>query len=379
MFLCVLMLVKNTQVLQRWQAPSCSAVCCTMICSQPTATWEDCCVIFNHLEQLQEQPDTIKVVEWALDIIVGLAKTAVATQQQTVQQILYTQMHKVPAYARLALLKGGKLCFHGMLALLSSDDQIADSEDSLAHLLACYMQSAMGRKSAPSEIMQLRNQLRYQHLSGLFFAFSLPSFPQLALTMQELSFLVYLRSIRGPVHVLPIHSEPLFPAAWYKAARKLAHACNNSVRNSFELQFNVSESDLSGHLKKAASLRAGGTSSSKLTSGSVQFRGISWTMSLQSLTSGHHLCLAVHPTLVADASAEACNSGIFAEVSFRLDSACPVITATLPPHWFGRGGRGFDNFVQKFGKRPGNPTDLNWWRDYMTDRHVRFSATVKLL
>lgn len=369
------------QVLHRWQAPLGMAACCRTVCSGTSAgtTWKDCCTCFNLLEDLHEQPRIANVIKWAVGITVELSKTVVATQQQTAQQVLTAQMLELPAYARMALLKDGKLNYQGMLALLSSDEQIADSEDDLALLLVSYMQGEAGKACSLFETNTLQDQLRFQHMSGAFFAFKLPSIPQLALNSRELSFLMYLAKIKGPVALPLDFSVPAFPQAWYKPARKLAHATKCGHENFFQITFNISESELSDHLKAAALILAGGATPSTLRSKDVMFRGISWIMSLQSMANGNVLLLAVQPILGADVGIEAGKCGIYVDVTLRLDSAHPIITSTTQPMWSGLGGRGYNNFVQQFGKRPGDPTDLNWWKDYITDGHVQFSATVKLL
>lgn len=88
--------------------------------------------MFDLPEGFTEQPEIANVKDWAMRMTVELSNAAVATPHQTAEQALTKHMHKLPAAVRLALLEGGQLSFLGMLVLLSSEDQPADSEDSLA-------------------------------------------------------------------------------------------------------------------------------------------------------------------------------------------------------------------------------------------------------
>lgn len=220
----------------------------------------------------------------------------------------------------------------------------------------------------------MQDQLRYQQMSSIFIAFRLPSLPKLALDTQDLAFLMYLRSVQG-VDVLPSdRSLPSYPAAWFQPARQLA----KPLWSSFNLALDISVSKLSEHLKAASLLRGGGAAAPVIRSACVEFRGVSWAMTLQSFSQKQTLHLGLEHTLLAGAGVAALKAGVYARITFRLDSASPIISATTSPIWIGSGG-GYDNFVQQFGKRQGDASDINWWTDYIVDGRVCFSATVELL
>ncbi|MEW5297078.1 MAG: hypothetical protein WDW36_000309 [Sanguina aurantia] len=163
-------------------------------------------------EGLREQPDMLRVMALASGAAATLANTVGDTATATAA--LNAQLDRLPIHARLALLQGDTLGYRGMLALLSSDDQVAESEDSLAILFSRYLESAVGRSLGVLQIKSLRDQLRHQHMSNTFLGLELPGIPTLRLDIQQLSRLTYLRGLREFSSVPLASRLTSVPAAW---------------------------------------------------------------------------------------------------------------------------------------------------------------------
>lgn len=324
-------------------------------------------------EGLREQPDMLRVMALASGAAATLANTVGDTATATAA--LNAQLDRLPIHARLALLQGDTLGYRGMLALLSSDDQVAESEDSLAILFSRYLESAVGRSLGVLQIKSLRDQLRHQHMSNTFLGLELPGIPTLRLDIQQLSRLTYLRGLREFSSVPLASRLTSVPAAWYEPVRKVS----SKQPNQLELSFTLSTIRLREHLVAVKSLNAGGTRVHEIKSDAVEFRGVSWCMILHSTSEGHQLLLGLKPTFLLRQDAADQLAGIYIEFQYRLDSASPLITELKRRVWIGANGFGTDNFVQAYGKREGDPTELDWWKDYFVDGHVRFSATVTIL
>lgn len=293
----------------------------------------------------------------------------------TAEAALTAQLNRLPIHARLALLQANKLGYQGMFALLSSDDQIAESEDSLAILFSRYLETEVGKSLGVLQIKSLRDQLRHQHMSNTFLGLELPGIPKLCLDIQQLSRLTYVRGLCG-LNSVPLASRlASVPAAWYEPVRKLSSKQLNKV----ELSFHLSTSRLVEQLEAAKLLNAGGTRVHVIESDAVEFRGVSWRMILLSVPDGRQLLLGLRPTFMLRQDAANQLAGIFVEYQCRLDSASPLITELKHREWIGAVGTGTVNFVQRYGKREGDPTELDWWKGYIVNGHVCFSATVTIL
>lgn len=336
-------------------------------------TWDDCQAVFNLPGGLREQPCLTCISTHAFNAVLALANT---TQSTPPHHTLITHLEALPSFVRLALLTGCKLGFTAMLILLSSDEQVADSEDDLAQLLSSYFASDMGKACSASERKQLRDELRYQHMSHMFVALKLPGISGLRLSIQEASQLLYLRGLPGFASIPLKCRQPAVAAAWYKPARKQAII----PPDSFELKLKISERALSEHLNAVALLKTGGHGVHRLSGDVVDFRGVSWLMELYSAHT-MHLWVGVR-TLKKTArgieSNAVCLAGVYAKACCRLDSASPTIKREVIG-WVSKSGPGCVNFVQNVEKRPGDPTDVSWWKDYIRDGHVLFSATVQIM
>lgn len=290
---------------------------------------------------------------------------------------LHKHLNKMPISVRLELMKGCLLGYAGMLGLLGSNDQIAESEDSLAVHLSRYLDSTVGRRLLASEVTHLKSQLRYPHMSNMFLGLELPSISKLCLDSKEQSHLLFLRGLAGVGSVPMEFRLPSVPAAWYKPARKLPTSRENTC--SVNLRFDLSESVLDAHLKATTLVASGGRSHHLLVGDAVDFKGVSWSIVLWSFPPKRQLLVGVRPTFNLRDSSAAQLAGIYAECDCRLDSATPVVSGSRRAAWIGHAGSATDNFVQVKGGRPGNPLQLEWWKDYVVDGFVRFSATVTIL
>lgn len=322
---------------------------------------------------MRAQPDVSQVLTLATAATVALANTASTAPLETREALLSSQLNKLPTCTRLELLKNCQLHYEGMLALLGSDDQIADSEDSLATLLSRYLDSATGQLLTPTQFKTLTDLLRYQHMSNTFLGLELPNMPLLSLDNQQLSRLMYLRGLKEAANIPPTFRLSLVPAAWYEPARKIATRPTNSV----QLVFNLSESALVEFLNATVLVNSGGIGMHSLIGDVVEFRGVSWCIILQSVPD-RQLIVGVRPAFdsrkLIDHSA-----GIFAEYQLRLTSTSPTIHTRKIATWIAAAGSGPNNFVQAIGKRPGDPTQLDWWKEYIVDGFVRFTSTVTIL
>lgn len=339
-------------------------------------TWEDCHALINVPEALTSQPALHHISELAAKFAVGLANAASTEPPPAHQQSLSAQLHRLPASMRLELLQGCQLGFPGMLALLSSEEQVTDSEDGLALALLRYLQQ--GPKCA-MEAKILKDQLRYQHMSNAFLGLHVPDIPKLAITHRLLSHLIYLRGLTGGT-CIPLRSQqPTVPVAWYAPARKLVAPSPDSV----ELTLDVSESALSEHLKAAVLFKAGGPAPPSMLGGPVKLRDRTWRIILSSNSVASLLFVGVTcPGKLAGVPecAAAKTAGAYAELVCRMENTSPVISGKSAT-WFTDQGMGWVNFVQAGvnGKRTGDPMELEWWREYIKEGHVRFTATVKIL
>lgn len=353
--------------------------CCNAICAQAPGniTWEDCYALYSMPDELQQHVGVTVVMQCAMLMIIELCRRAVPTPEQSILQFLSSQLCKLPNSVRLAILEGCKLGFPGMLALLGSDEQVAESEDCLAMLLARYLEGEIGMACSAAEIKELTGLLRYQHMSHNFLAFKVPSIPKLSLDMQQFAHLTYLRGLPGSACIPLYHRQPTVPAAWYEPARKQAII----LPDTLELAFDLSESALSEHLSAITLFKSGGPVPQIILSGPVEFKGASWRLSLQSPTLEQQLYVGVQAkfeqSCMRDSTASL-TAGIYADITYRMDSASPVITAK-GTSWVGQRAVGYALSAKEFGKLPGDPLDLGWWKGYIQDGHVRFSASVKVL
>lgn len=264
-------------------------------------------------EELRQHMGVTVVMQYAMLMIIDLCRRAVPTPEQSVLQYLSSQLCKLPHSVRLAILEGCKLGFPGMLALLGSDKQVAESEDCLSMLLARYLEGEIGGACSAAEMKELTGLLRYQHMSHNFLAFKVPSIPKLSLGMQQFAHLTYLRSLPGSACIPLYHRQPTVPAAWYEPARKQA----TILPETLELAFEFSESALSHHLSAITLLKTGGPVPQIILSGPEEFKGASWRLSLQSLTLERQLYVGVQakfePSGVRDSTASL-TAGIYADI-----------------------------------------------------------------
>lgn len=332
----------------------------------------DCCSLFELPEELRTRPCMTIVMDFAMTTAIQLANSFATPHLASDSSLLAEQLTQLPLYVRLEMLQRCCLKFPAMCTLLRSEQQITDSEDSLAMLLADYLRSDAGIQCSASEITQLKQQIRYQHLSTLFVAFELPGIRQLSLDKEQLSQLLYIRDAR---RFLPMPSElrqPNVPNAWYKLARD-----SPPSDNSVKLVLYLSEKALSHYLKGVARLKSGGAAPSDVHSLHVECKGTSWCMKLQSLKPDSQFCFAVQPTFNKKLSLASQRAGLVVCVIFRVENVHPMISRHTGLVLAGKGGVGIDNFVQDSEKRLGDPTELDWWRKYIKDGHIRFSATVE--
>lgn len=342
--------------------------------------WEDCHALINVPEALSSQPVLHhNISELAAKIAVGLANGASTEPPSAHQQSLSAQLHRLPASMRLQLLQGCQLGYPGMLALLSSEEQVTDSEDGLALALLRYLQQGPGCVCSAVEAKNLKDQLRYQHMSNAFLGLHVPDIPKLAIAHRLLSHLVYLRGLTGGTCIPLRCQQPTVPVAWYAPARKQVGPSPDSV----ELTLDVSESALSEHLKGAVLFKAGGLAPPSILGALVERQDGSWRIVLSSSFLSGLLFVGVTCTRKltgAPDCAAARTAGAYAALICRMQDASPVISGKCEA-WFIDHSTGWSNFAQAGvnGKRTGDPMELEWWREYIKDGHVRFSATVKIL
>ncbi|MEW5307414.1 MAG: hypothetical protein WDW36_009814 [Sanguina aurantia] len=155
--------MRRSTVADRWQVASCLAACSAALSTLEVTGmgWEDCHALINVPEALSSQPVLHhNISELAAKIAVGLANGASTEPPSAHQQSLSAQLHRLPASMRLQLLQGCQLGYPGMLALLSSEEQVTDSEDGLALALLRYLQQGPGCVCSAVEAKNLKDQLR---------------------------------------------------------------------------------------------------------------------------------------------------------------------------------------------------------------------------
>lgn len=179
-------------------------------------TWDDCYTLFSLPESVQGHLGVSRVSDFAVTLATSLANALSPTPVAEHRLALSKQMSKLPIHARLAMMQGCKLSVTPMYVLLGSDEQITDSEDSLAIILARYIR-AVAKTSLPGEVRMLKSQLRHQHLSNTFLAFELPAIKELCLgSAPALNSLIHLRGLKGVESIHAAQRQPDTPAAWYK-------------------------------------------------------------------------------------------------------------------------------------------------------------------
>lgn len=313
----------------------------------------------------------LPVLALAMTVVTTLLNTASTAPVDAHQKALSVKTLKLDVSVRLALLQGCKLACTGMLVLLSSDEQVADSEDTLATLVYSYTKSAMGRACTAAQTKTLKDQLRYQHMSNAFVGCALQSMPSLSLNVQQLSQLLYLRGLKQFASIPVLHRLPTVPEAWYKPPRKQALSSLETV----EISFDVPESALSEHLCALVRFKAGGAvAPTELVSGCVESKsqGTSWRMLLMSPSRDEQLWLVVRPSFVTSLNTVSWKANIYVDISYSIDGAATVMTGKTST-WVGAGGVCVKVFVPS---ETGDATDISWWKDYINDGHVRFRATV---
>lgn len=341
--------------------------------------WDDCFSLFNLPEGMKEQADVARVMSYAGAIVVALANLAGTTVSSMQQAALSSKIHQLPVSARLALLKGCKLGYMGMLVLLRSKEMLTDSEDSLALILARYIRKERGDRCTLEQIGDLKDQLQYQHMSHRFLGLELPGIPALCLDVNQLSQLMYLRGLQGGESIPQSCRQPSVPAAWYKPHRQQAHA----QPITFVLTLRVPEADLSCHLTAAALLTSGGVAAPDLASAKVAVGGVSWCLTLRSRSPDSRLWVVVAPVTRNPRPYETSSSskaGNYANIELRLLSSTPPAMTSQFTEWIARDGLSFPNFFQPwFCHRPGDPMNLTWWKDFLRDGHLCMNATVTFL
>lgn len=345
-------------------------------------TWDDCHALYDLPQTLRLQPELSRVKDFAGWVSETLANTASSpeTSSEAHHTMLHAQINKLPLKTRRAMLKGCRLDHAGMLILLSSDQQLTDSEDDMALILMQYIKDRKGvTRLSAKEIKSLQKQLRYQYMSNRFVGLCVPSIPSLAIDSDLLYHLMYLRGLKGGDSIPRKYQQSKVPAAWYAPARTTAATC--SMPASITLTLKLSEKTLSQHLDAAVLLKSGKNKETEPTSvqdSAVVSRGVSWRIKLSSCSVSQLLYLGVKATEVPfSLDSTACKqAGVYASITYCCESASPVITYATKAFWAGKETMGITNFVQKYGKRAGDPLDLAWWKDYIQDGHLCFSATI---
>ncbi|MEW5308260.1 MAG: hypothetical protein WDW38_000233 [Sanguina aurantia] len=250
------------QVADQWQASSCLAACSRAICTLPTAgmTWDDCSILNTLSEALTQQPGVSGIPAFACSLAVHLAATASSVPPLMPVDLLTVELERLPVSARWAIFTSGRVGCTALKCLLGGDDMIADSEDDLAielHRLFC---SDDGPTFPPAERVQLKNLLRYQHMSNTFLGLKLPHMPHCrSWPPSGGSQLTYLRGLTGFDSIPAVCRLGTVPEAWYTQPRRQAASPPNSV----ELTLSISRSDHAvGGSQRGAQGRRGGASHS---------------------------------------------------------------------------------------------------------------------
>lgn len=274
------------------------------------------------------------------------------------------------------MLTGNKVGFAAIKILISSEDQIADSEDHLAVLLNLYLGSPAGLACTAHERIELRNLLRCQHMSNTFVGLKLPHMPLFHFSPTLWPKLMFLRGLTGFASIPPGNRLDDVPEAWYKPARKLQATTPTSV----ELTLTISESDFMKHVTAGAVFKSGGAPPPALSGPCVELQRTSWGLHFGTPADAFQLYVkptCTDPRPIGSVASE--KVGVHVEITYRMHSTSAAVALTCSKCWVGPGGMGPSNFVQTHGKRRGDPTDFAWWKDYIIGGHLRFSATVKLL
>lgn len=371
----------GSQVADRWQVPPCVAACCAAICLQTAAslTLDDCFSLFNLPEGLREHKDMVVFIELGMVALASLfnantssivvpsstASTARTAASDMQLAALSARLHNLPRSVRFALLNACKLNYAGILALLSSNDQIADSEDALAIALSRNLKFRIPGTFSSMEEKVLKDQLRFQHMSHAFVGLELPGLTSLSLDLQQQSHLLYLRGLPQYASTPEKLRLASVPAAWYKAPRQ---ACAPKTE-ILQLMLNIPVSALSKHFKALVHLRSGGAVPAGIHGPLVVFQGTSWRLSLASPTDEKLLWLVVLPTFASPRNAA--RTSIFAECMCGSDMGSGFSKEVSRGAWMGVNG-------VCVGKCPGDATELAWWKSHIVDGYVRFTATVTL-
>ncbi|MEW5305775.1 MAG: hypothetical protein WDW36_008293 [Sanguina aurantia] len=368
-------LVCTLTVSDQWQAPFCLAACSSAICTLPAAgmTWDDCSSLFTLSEALTQQPEASGIPAFACSLAVHLAATASSVPPPMPVDPLSVHLRRLPVSVRWAVFTSVTVGFNALRCLLGSNDMIAESEDHLAIELnrrLCHGSPTF----SPAERVELRNLLRYQHMSSTFLGLKLPHMPHLQLTAALWPQLTYLRGLPGFDRIPAEHRLTTVPSAWYKRPRRQAASPPHSV----ELTLRISRSDLEGQLAATAAYQAGGAAPPTLSGGAEALRGVAWTLNLGSPNGVFQLL--VRPTRKdpgSRANVALEKAGVFAKLTFHLQAVSTPIHYQCSA-WIGSPGWGPAHFFQQQGGRKGDLMDLAWWQDYIIDEHLRFTATVTM-
>lgn len=147
------------------------------------------------------------------------------------------------------------------------------------------------------------------------------------------------------------------------------------------LKLKISEKNLSEHLQAIALSNRGGSWPKSIQGQRTQFIGSFWVMEMESSSDVRQLWVGVTRLHAMNGNLDSRASytaGIYAKVTYSLETVYPI-TMEGNPAWISVHGRGCSNFAQAVGNREGDPTDLSWWKDYIMEGHVHFSATVQLM
>lgn len=348
----------------------CLAACCAALCSQPLAhpRWEDCCFIFDLPEGLQEQPEVTPVLDLAVAAVASLANNIRNAHPDAPADLLTSIILELPAYVRLALLQGCKLEFAGMLVLLSSDEQVADCEDSLATFLCSFLKSSVGKRCTAAQVKELKGQLRHQHMSNAFVGFVLPGIARLSLDNQQMAHLMYLRGLKHFDSIPVIYQQRKVPAAWYKPPRTQALPALVSC----EITLDVSEAALAAHLQALALFKDGGDRPVPIQGPCVEIRGTSWGLLFASPRCEQPLRLILRPNPTTPEAMAFRKPGIYVEADFCIAGKSPKCDRRVTC-WIGNGGFCLKDFGRAHGA-----SQLAWWKQYIVEGSMRFSATLTI-
>lgn len=274
-----------------------------------------------------------------------------------------------------------------LLYLVNSDALLTDIEDSVLVMVSWWLEGEVGKGCSDAEATELREAIRYSHLSVTYLAQVLHRLPRLCPTQSQLLELLEHRTLSATIAPHYFAGQPganRMPAGWLRLARgSYASTANtNSVANSVTIPLDVSKSEVEKHITDIQAAQKGTDSPPAGQSASKLCNALIVTLNFTSRNNGKSFIIGIqlHAPLPAYKDRMVLPRGTVCEFSVSMQGNHTGYTTRSPkPQLCPSAGIGMFNFPQKVSKLPGDPMSLAWWAPLLIDGHLRFSTIVTIL